>query len=427
MTDDSVGQPRPTRRQLLGGAAVAAAGAIIPGPAVGQQTAAPTVMTQNVYVGVDLFELAEADSLGELLLRISELLGEIDPDRYAARARGIAAGIAAAEPDVVALQEVGLVGRVGDSEPAIDVLETLESALEAEELSYEVAAETVTADTQLPGLGDESGLRVANRDVLLVHDNHETRNTETGIYDAAQSATAGGEEIGIQRGYCLAEVTVGGATFTAVGTHLESSSRSTRRKQAEELLEVAPDDGPVVLAGDFNSGPGTSTDAYDLLTRNFTDAYGTRNPDSDGFTCCQPAALDNEESQLEKRVDAVLVRGATPTAASRTGHEPDDRITYESADGPVELWPSDHAGVVATFELDDSLATPTATPTETPTSVETPTPVVTTPEESPEPTETQTESATEAADGDGPGFGVAGAVTALGGFGYALGRLARRE
>jgi PGF-CTERM protein len=223
-------------------------------------------------------------------------------------------------------------------------------------------------------------------------------------------------------------VTVGGVEFTAVGTHLESSSQSTRREQAEELLEVVPAEGPAVLAGDFNSGPGTSTDAYDLLTEEFTDAYATQHPDSDGFTCCQAADLTNEESQLEKRVDAVLGRGLTPTAASRVGHEPDDRISFDADSGPVELWPSDHAGVVATFQTDGT-PTPTATttptrtvtPTQTPATPDTPT---ATPRRSPQPTGTTTETA----DGDGPGFGVTGSLAALGGLGYALRRrLTRRK
>jgi hypothetical protein len=44
----------------------------------------------------------------------------------------------------------------------------------------------------------------------------------------------------------------------------------------------------------------------------------------------------------------VLTRGpVTPLAACRVGADPEDRITATTSDGETELWPSDHAGVVA--------------------------------------------------------------------------------
>jgi hypothetical protein len=128
-------------------------------------------------------------------------------------------------------------------------------------------------------------------------------------------------------------------------------SGDVRTRQAEELLSLLPADRPVILAGDFNSGPGTSTGAYDVLTASFEDAYAVRNPDGDGYTCCHASDLRNEQPSLSRRIDAVLYRGGVrPTTASRVGHEADDRLSVEVNGETERIWPSDHAGVVATFE-----------------------------------------------------------------------------
>jgi len=84
-------------------------------------------------------------------------------------------------------------------------------------------------------------------------------------------------------------------------------------------------------------------------------------PTADGYTCCQDDDLTNDESQLSRRVDAVLYRGgANPTAIERVGAATDDRVSLD--DESVTLWPSDHAGVVATFEIDSTVDPEAATP-----------------------------------------------------------------
>ncbi len=391
-------------------------------------------MTQNVYVGVDLFDLVDADSTAALLLTLGRFLDQLDPDRYAARARGIAASITTAQPDVVALQEVTQIEQLGEEEreTIVDMRSQIQSALAVQDLSYEIAAQTATADLTLPTLGDQAGLRVANRDVLLVQEDHSTANVMTGTYDATASVAIPDSDrtFSIERGYAAADVTVEDATFTAISTHFEASSRSTRETQATELLELVPTDRPVVLAGDFNSGPGTTTDAYTQLTDRFEDPFATLHPNEDAFTCCQAGNLENEQSQLEKRVDTILSDGdMQPTAVRRVGHRRKDRITFDSEAGPVELWPSDHAGVVATFEMETQDGqTPTATPTTTPTPVSN-TQTATESDASPETTNTTPITDTvDSDDGNGPGFGVISALGAVGGLGYALRRrLGRNE
>lgn len=455
----SSGDRRPslTRRDVLAGAAGLATGLAYsarparPTAAVTPTGVTATAMTQNVYVGVDLFELVNADSVIELVLAVEGFLDDLDPARYEARARGIVAGIADAEPDVVALQEVALIEPADSDSPenaddSIDFLARIESALRAANLDYEVAAETVTTDVELPGFTDDLGVRVANRDVLLVHSDHTTTGVETDTYDATTPVEIPGtdSEIAVTRGYCAVDVVMERGEFTAVSTHLESASNVARRQQARELLDSLPEDRPVALCGDFNTGPGTVRDTYELLTASFEDPHAALEPDRDGFTCCQAPDLTNDDSQLDRRIDGVLARGdVQPTAVHRVGHEPEDRVAVESDDGTVRLWPSDHAGVVGTFELTDvPPATPqaTATATETPTATTTATATTTdtvdgsetTPAaktESPSRTATTepTRTPDRTADGDGAGFGLVSVLAALGSACYALKRRVERE
>jgi len=64
-------------------------------------------------------------------------------------------------------------------------------------------------------------------------------------------------------------------------------------------------------------------------------------------TCCQESFLLNPGSTLSRRIDLVLVRGDFAVLGiDVVGGESSDRT-------PSGLWPSDHAGVVATLRLPD--------------------------------------------------------------------------
>ena len=64
-----------------------------------------------------------------------------------------------------------------------------------------------------------------------------------------------------------------------------------------------------------------------------------------GNTCCQAPLLQNEMSELYARIDQIFVRNLElPTSV----------MTYTIGDTPSErlasgMWPSDHAGVVASL------------------------------------------------------------------------------
>jgi len=403
-----------TRRALLG-SAVAATGLVgAAGTAVGQSTDV-TVMTQNAYLGFDVAELLRAESLAEVREVTGGFLADIEPDLYAARADSIAASVETADADVLALQEAVLLRRQepGDygtesgeaaAEVVVDLLDLIRTALSERGLDYAVAAETVTNDFELPAETDDGpvDLRLTDRNVVLVRSDRETADPATATYDAVLELPIPDSDrtLPITRGYGAVDVTVDGTDVRVVSTHLSSASPRYRRQQAAELLDALPGDRPVVLCGDLNSAPGEET--YDLLTRSFADPYTELRPEADGHTCCQAKDLRNDDSLLDRRIDTLLYRGAvTPTAIGRVGHRPTDRTTAAVDGETVEVWPSDHAGVVGTFELSAS-GSASATPLPTARATGTARPTTGTPSTAgTPPTATGT---------SGPGFGAGSAL-----------------
>jgi hypothetical protein len=78
-------------------------------------------------------------------------------------------------------------------------------------------------------------------------------------------------------------------------------------------------------------------------------------PGFPGFTCCQASDLRNLTSELDERIDFVFIR--LPEGKGPGEHIPDrievDVVGDEAGDriGPDNIWPSDHAGIVADFWL----------------------------------------------------------------------------
>jgi len=115
----------------------------------------------------------------------------------------------------------------------------------------------------------------------------------------------------------------------------------------------APDE--VVLAGDLNSSPGDWTTtppdptpnglAYALFASyGFSDTWTLAHGSEPGFACCFDEHLDDPDSSgLARLCDHVLASPAvTVVKSERTGLDGDHRTVGG-------LWPSDHAGVVATL------------------------------------------------------------------------------
>lgn len=390
---------RVTRRGVLAGIGGLAAVGSRRGGA--QDRRAITVATRNCYLGGDLFDLFAA-AAGDETIRsaVTDLVAAVDRSHVDRRLDAVAGELGRTEPALVGIQEAVLIrtGPPGDgttptaTDVRYDFRERLLSALDARNLPYRVVAATETADVELPATvdGEPRDVRLTDRDLVLAHDRVAVDETTTGIFDAGFSLSEGDRTVTVDRGYEIVAASVDGRAVTFCNTHLESASTEVRVAQATELRDRLLDrPDPVVLVGDCNSGPGGSTAAYDRLTTAFDDAAGSAGV---GATCCHAADLRNATPSLDARIDHVLVRGELGAVeATRVGAEPTDRI---EADGE-RLWPSDHAGVVATLIPAETTETPTPASTSTATETE---------------TDTRTPAATET---DADGFGAAAAAIAL--------------
>jgi endonuclease/exonuclease/phosphatase family metal-dependent hydrolase len=391
---DAEAAGRVSRRAVLRAAGTGAAGlagltgpasAADPGSVAGGWSARLSrearVATRNLGLGTRLYGFVDTDTRTVDPRQVYESYRQLRNSAPATRMRAIAAGIADELPAVVGLQEVALVRTgpndyTGESTPnaetvEFDFLELLREGLERElerydfDAGYEVAVVGENADEEFPAEppdGEPFDVRLTDRDVVLVRDDLTVRQTAARDYGINVTAPLeDGTLVSVTRGYAVAEVATGGAPFTFVTTHLAVASETVRRLQAAELAGVLGGlGGPVVLAGDLNTTPsGGRSAAYERLVESgLTDAWAATTDDP-GPTCCQRPTLRNERPSLGIRVDMVMTRGeTTPLATRRVDTDPDDRITATTADGETELWPSDHAGIVADLRVEPTTRSP---------------------------------------------------------------------
>ncbi len=335
--------------------------------------AAPVrVMTQNLYVGVDVFRIGEARTPEELPFVVAELYDVFRSTRFAERADAIAAEVAEFGPEVVGLQEVYEITRLSPGEPpeleVTDFLAVLLAALEERDAHYVVAAHIENADVELP-IATPTGLglvRVIDGEALLVRDDvafadaagtHYSVNLEVPVGDPPYAF------VEFLRGFVAADVEVRGRAYRVVSTHLETRGADLgpmvpfiQAAQAQELIATLSGETlPVILVGDLNASPSDPVSPplvppyAQFVASGFVDLWTLHRglPDP-GFTCCQEEDLSNPVSLLDERIDYVFVRDDAgfvgPTAIRLVGNEPADR----TASG---LWPSDHAGLSAQIHV----------------------------------------------------------------------------
>jgi endonuclease/exonuclease/phosphatase family metal-dependent hydrolase len=327
---------------------------------------AVTVMTQNLYFGADLTPLLGATDQASLVAAVSEAFAGAVATDIPARMRRIADETARARPDLVGLQEAALwrTGPFGGGPAttvAFDFIELLLEALREHELHYDVVATTTNLDAQAPGFtaAGLAEIRLTDRDAILVRRDAEGPAVAVANVQQANFTTnlvLSSPVLGsltFARGWAALDATVGSRTIRFVTTHLETFAEPVQLAQALELLAgPANTDLPLIFVCDCNSdargqGPDTTATYQLLRDAGLADAWLMKHPDSPGLTCCQAADLTNADSSLDERIDLVLLRGNFDVRHARLiGSSPDSRT-----DAPVPLWPSDHAGVVATMAL----------------------------------------------------------------------------
>jgi len=340
-----------------------------------------TVMTRNLYVGgnVDLVIQAANVDPSSVPLAVAAVFQQVQHADFHVRAEGIADEIARNRPHVVGLQELSLI-RIqtpGDFQPfnatdtVVDFLSVLQAALAARGLHYQAYTipETDVEVPMLTGFDPSTGptfsdVRLNDYDALLVRADLPVANVSSANY--VNLAPLFGP-LPLLRGWIAADVTVGRTTIRVLSTHLEASNPTFSRPQAGELVTLLEDvPAPVILLGDFNSGPGDDATAYHALTQaGFVDVWTAGRFRGPGLTCCTNSDLDTPSTigAYDKRIDLVLVRdrnGRDPfdrldrdglladAQITVVGEEPQERLL---APGGYLLWPSDHAGVVATLRL----------------------------------------------------------------------------
>src|SRR5262245_12653903 len=313
-----------------------------------------TVMTRNLFLGTDLKPIFAASTLPTLAGAVGAGWEQVQANDFPARAEALAGEIASTKPDLVGLQEAMLFrtdapadGPMSPAEAVTrDFAALLIAALADRGLTYKAVSTFTGTDAELPaGWPPPQDVRLTDRVVVLARTGPQVKvsNARSGGYSAAFSVNTFAGPLHLPRGWASVDVTVRGTSFRFITTHLEAFAAPIRNAQAAELAKgPAATKLPIVLVGDMNSGPGGDGGAYGILRRaGFVDAW-TR---GGGLTCCHAVDLQDPNPTLTKRVDLVLTkRGFKSLRIDVVGEEAGDRT-----DGG--LWPSDHAGVVATLRV----------------------------------------------------------------------------
>jgi endonuclease/exonuclease/phosphatase family metal-dependent hydrolase len=326
-----------------------------------------TLMTWNVYLGADLSPIFVATTPQEFVTAVGAAYNRIQASNFIERANSIADEIQETHPDLIGLQEVSLLRTQSPSDghvtPAtnvsFDYLQILINALAVRGLIYEPIVVQTAFDAEVPGLisGSLVDLRLTDREIILARADRDftLSNIQGAQFAANFTLTTPLGTISIPRAWVSVDVTFDkGDKARIVSTHLEpilhpQLSPIIQELQADELLNGPGNTNlPVVFIGDFNSNAdGTGTATYSkIINAGFIDAW-TIAGEGNGFTCCQAENLLNPNSSLDERIDFIFFRGNFDVKdIVLVGNSQDDRTISG-------LWPSDHAGVVASLKLNN--------------------------------------------------------------------------
>lgn len=322
------------------------------------------VMTRNLYQGTDFDALLVATP-ATFATEAAQALLNIRASRPAERAAAVAREIVRNRVDLVGIQEATIV-RTGPIQPfppnasflpatnvESDGLQLLLAALRRLGEPYEVVAIVPGLDAEIPtGLGIDARLTVSDAIIARSRSKLELSNIQVQgfLVDRTFTALGGAVQIPNPRGWASVDVEVDGRKFRFATAHLETEDFLPQPLQAYDMIHGAGATNlPLVFVGDFNVIDTTASDpTYGLfLNAGFADAWSRKRPTDPGLTCCQDADLLNPTSLFDRRIDLVLFRGAFHVEDIRlVGERPGDRILP-----PPRLWPSDHAGVVATLRI----------------------------------------------------------------------------
>jgi len=320
-----------------------------------------TVMTWNAYFGMDVGLLLSATNAAKLLAAYAKMWDQVQSTNIPERAEKLAEEIARTKPDLVGLQELAqfFTTVMGNTVTRYDFLESIIQALSKVGHFYVPLAIKNNLDRTARVDAAGSLVRILDRDAVLLRIDQPTRSRvrplsvrSEAFSTLFQLSNALVGPIAVPRSWIAVDAMVGEGKFRLIETHLESLSPTVQMEQARELLAgPARVELPVIMVGDFNSNPdtneppGAAATYGELIAAGFEDVWTTLKANTPGVTCCQQPDLLNTTSELHTRIDLVLIRGGLkPIEVNLVGEQLGDRT-------PSGLWPSDHAGVVATLLL----------------------------------------------------------------------------
>jgi len=353
------------------------------------------VMTRNLYLGADIFKVVEASQSSDpyaIPTAVAEVYQTMLFTNFWARAEALADEIAAAEPQIIGLQEVStyyiqtpgdfLAGNPIQADTlVIDFYTVLDAALKARRMEY--TAFTVTnADIEMPMIDPNSptflsDARLVDHDVILVKKGHDAVEVLNGNYQAQlELDLGGGATATFTRGYLAVDVNIKDTEYRFVNTHLEVRSapesvfRYYQSVQMQELVGTLAylsllDPKPVIMVGDFNSsiedeegywvhpvyGPLPYTPPYmQAVDADYLDTWLLQSKYDEGYTSGFDEYVSDPTEQLTSRIDLVFIdpldQVLDKVKCDVVGDEVFDMIPNPNAPG-YYLWPSDHAGVFA--------------------------------------------------------------------------------
>ena len=350
------------------------------------------VMTQNLYLGADIFKVVEAafipnpdDPDGPPIsnpnpyavpLAVFEVFQTMQDTNFPERAEAIADEIARCKPHVIGLQEVSTyyIQTPGDfkygnpkqaSDLVIDFYTTLNAELKARGLHYQAFFVT-NADIEMPMLNPYTGVlsdvRLVDHDVILVRKGLWAKKAYEGNYLFNLSLNLSGVKVEFTRGYVAVEVKIQGEKYRFLNTHLEvraeeeSEFRVVQAFQMNELLGLLNNENrPIIMLGDFKSSYDDEDFSHDVygpivppywqaIYRGYSDSWLLQENPGDGYTSGFDESVSDPTAELTTRIDLIFVDQKKLKIENVKAEVVGDELEDRTASG---LWPSDHAGVVA--------------------------------------------------------------------------------
>ncbi len=337
-----------------------------------------TIMTQNLYQGTEFRHIqglvGHEVSFEEALAATTADYSTYLATRFKDRAKQIAAEIVANKPALVGLQEVGTwhVGAFNPAHPfslppavSEDFTQELIAALAADGAKYAVASRhdnnftlafPIFTGTEFLSVGMvEGGVILARAD--LPPGQLKLSNPQSGTFNARPPLFPNPLDPDPPHGFQFTnswqsiDVKTHGRDFRFITTHLDAviPGGLVSGPQAQELLAgPAHTSLPVILAGDMNSGPVLAPAAYNaFVAGGLSDTWTAAGLGAPPLTCCHLAPNDlasDPAAVYTEDPDHVFTKGEFSVV--------NEHLVGNTVPAPAPMpfiWPSDHAGLVATL------------------------------------------------------------------------------